>query len=320
MTSGRQPKPVAQGTRARPQGPRARPWRGLNGLAFKAGRALRTHPAVLLTLAALAAGASLPARADPPARVVSINVCTDQLAMMLAAPGQLASVSHLATDPRVSAMTGEAARYPANRARAEEIFLMKPDLVLAGAYTSQATVEMLQRLGIRVEVFQPASSLDDVEARIAKMGRALGRDAEADALAGAFRTQLRILRTEIETRPRAALYYANGYTSGDRTLAGQILAAAGFENIAAEAGFAGGGVMPLEVLALAAPDAIITGETYPGGSRAEEILTHPVVESLRRTGADARVESRYWLCGTPHVLTAIETLGATRRTLTEGGE
>ena len=53
--------------------------------------------------------------ADPaPRRVVSINLCTDQLAMMLAAPGQLVSVSQLAGDPHSSAMAeaGEASEAP----------------------------------------------------------------------------------------------------------------------------------------------------------------------------------------------------------------
>ncbi len=42
--------------------------------------------------------------AGPPERVVSVNLCTDQLAMLLAAPGQLISVSHLASDPLSSSM------------------------------------------------------------------------------------------------------------------------------------------------------------------------------------------------------------------------
>ena len=61
-----------------------------------------------LTLAALvqtgAAWAEADAPAPVPARVVSINLCTDQLAMLLAAPGQLLSVSHLAREPQSSSM------------------------------------------------------------------------------------------------------------------------------------------------------------------------------------------------------------------------
>ena len=60
-----------------------------------------------------------PPAASAPERVVSIDPCTDQLALMLAAPGQLVSVRHLATDPRSSAMAEEARppRRPMRRPR-----------------------------------------------------------------------------------------------------------------------------------------------------------------------------------------------------------
>ena len=45
---------------------------------------------------------------EAPGRVVSMNLCTGQLAMMLAAPGQLHSGTYLAIDPRASAMAEEA--------------------------------------------------------------------------------------------------------------------------------------------------------------------------------------------------------------------
>jgi iron complex transport system substrate-binding protein len=49
-------------------------------------------------------GPAASAFAEPPRRVVSMNLCTDQLAMLVAAPGQLLSVSRIARDPRVSAL------------------------------------------------------------------------------------------------------------------------------------------------------------------------------------------------------------------------
>lgn len=58
-------------------------------------------------------------------------------------------------------MVEAAKAYPPNEGLAEEIYLMQPDLVLAGSFTSRATVEMLQRLGVRVELFEPIYGLDD---------------------------------------------------------------------------------------------------------------------------------------------------------------
>lgn len=147
---------------------------------------LRALPGALrraLPGALLALFLAVPAAAAPPERVVSVNLCTDQLAMLLAAPGQLISVSHLARDPRSSAMAAEAAAFPTNAGRAEDVYLLAPDLVLAGSFTTPASVALLRRLGLRVETFPHATSLADVGAQLRQMGTLLGREAEAEALA-----------------------------------------------------------------------------------------------------------------------------------------
>ncbi len=248
------------------------------------------------------------ALADAPKRVVSMNLCTDQLAMLLADEEQLLSVSHLASDPRMSAMVEQAGKYQINHGLAEQIYLMQPDLVLAGNFTARASVSMLKRLGVPVVTFDPAYSLEDVRARMLQMGDALSQQTRAEALAAEFDAQLASYRNETGVRPRAALYYANGYTLGDKSLAGQILTAAGLVNIAAEVGFDAGGIIPLEVLAMAQPDTVITSRTYPAASRSEEVMGHPVIEKLRATRPDAAMTSSDWVCGTPFVLRAIDEM------------
>ena len=271
-----------------------------------------------LALAAIAAGAGsaqTEAQTGAPARVVSMNLCTDQLAMMLAGEGQLHSVSHVATDARVSPMFDAAAGYVANHGRAEEIFLMRPDLVLAGEFSPPATLAMLDRLGLAVAVIPAASSLEDVRERIIRVGEVLHRDKAAARMVADYDARLAALRSEVEERPSAVLYYANGYTSGENTLAGQILSAAGFGNAAVEAGYGAGSKLPLEVLAMAAPDTVITARAYPGASRSEEVMDHPAVQAFRAPGS-AAMSDQDWVCGTPFVLRAIETLGAARRQIT----
>ncbi|HEY9038014.1 MAG TPA: ABC transporter substrate-binding protein [Roseovarius sp.] len=257
-----------------------------------------------------------------PSRVVSINLCTDQLAMLLAAPGQLMSVSRIALDPRVSSMADEAAHYPINAGRAEEVHGMAPDLVVAGEYSSRDTVALLRQLGIEVVQFDIVGSLEEVRDRIRQMGAALGREAAAAAMIAKFDADLAQLREDLDgppgpDAPRAALYSANGYTSGDKTLSGEILAAAGLRNAPAEAGY-GWGKLPLEVLAMLQPDLVITARRYPRGSRAEEIMDHPVVEGLNGQAARAVMSDQDWVCGTPYVLRAIGDMAAARRKLEAG--
>ena len=275
----------------------------------------------LISLGLALAFAGAVTHADPaPRRVVSINLCTDQLAMLLAAPGQLVSVSDLAADPHSSAMADTARGYPVNQGRAEEVYLLAPDLVVAGAYTDPATVQMLRRVGLRVEQFDTAKSLTDTRDRIAQMARVLGREEEGAALIAKFDADLAVLETKAGTRPRAALYHPNGYTLGGGTLADDILRAAGFRNLAAELGHRGGGTLPLEQLVMAAPDLLISAAPLPGASRSEAVLGHPALDALRKGRAGLRITSPDWICGTPHVLNAVERLTEARRAMPEGGQ
>lgn len=266
-------------------------------------------------LAVSLATGGMAAQAGPPARVVSINLCTDQLAMLLAAPGQLISVSHIAADPLVSVMADEAARFRLNYGQAEEVHGLAPDLVLAGPYTSRYTVGLLRRLGVEVRELPVAERLSDIPATVALMGEWLGNRAGAEALADEFRTGLAALAPDHAERPRAVLHYANNYTSGTQTLAHQILTYAGFANIAEEAGLSGGGTLPMEQLIMMMPDVIISGQRYPGLTRAEDVIDHPAMAALRDRHAGAAVTDAEWVCGTPAILSAIARLTA----LHEGG-
>ncbi|HRK41822.1 MAG TPA: ABC transporter substrate-binding protein [Gemmobacter sp.] len=257
-------------------------------------------------------GAGAQADTVPPARVVSMNLCTDQLAMLLAAPGQLISISDLARDSRSSAMAEQAVAYPVNHARAEEIYLLEPDLVLAGSYSDAATLTMLERLGIRVERFPPAFGLEAVEDGLRRMGDVLGQPAQGAAMAEAFAKRRARLAVPADG-PLAATYAANGYTNGGGSLSGEIVKAAGFRNLGESLGMQGGGVLPLELLLLADPALVISGNTYPGASRSEEILRHPAL--LEMTAQKMRVEDRDWLCGLPAVLDVVERLGKAREAL-----
>ncbi len=264
---------------------------------------------------ALAAALAAPAGAAP-ARVVSVNLCTDQLAMLLAAPGQLVSVSHLARDPMVSAMADRAAAMPVNFGSAEEVFALAPDLVLAGTFSTRATVAMLRRLGIPVLEVPPVASLAEARAQIAAVGAALGREGAAAALLAALDQGLAALAAPPGPRPRVALYGANGWTGGAATLSGELVALAGLDNIAAALGLAAGGFVPLELLLVAAPDLVLPGRVYPGASRAEEILSHPALRRAARI-APARPAEADWICGTPHLLRALAALRAARAAAVE---
>ena len=256
----------------------------------------------ILVNAALLLWATLPHAA--PQKIVSLNLCTDQLLMMLADPEQIISLSKIVDDPYVSLLAKKSKNFKKNSGDAEQIFMESPDLVVAGVYTEKATVQMLKSLGVRVEIFSIEQNFEDILKNIRKMGDLVGHSDRAKIMIDDFNQRLAELQSGINLRPRAALYSANGYTTGAETMAGRILSAAGFKNITEEIGLSYGGVLPLETLVIMQPDIVVSGEAYPGHSRAEEILQHPALSPLKTvTQTDAK-----WVCGTPAVLDAIAEL------------
>jgi iron complex transport system substrate-binding protein len=271
---------------------------------------------LLAVLALKLAAATAGAAAEPPERVVSINLCADQIALMIAAPGQLVSVSDWATRPEASNLAEAAARLAVNSGSAEEVFLLDPDLVLAGEFTSPVTVAMLRRLGLRVEIVPAAESLAAVSARIRQVGGLLGREAEAAALAADYEAALaaEAARAAGLGREAAAYHYPNNYTSGAGTLADDVMDAAGLDNAAAALGLSGAARLDLETLVMAEPFLIRT-EHISGArtGRAYESAGHPALAALERDGRGATVAERWQVCGTPFVAQAVAALVEARR-------
>lgn len=260
-------------------------------------------------LSALWPGGVAAAQDGPPRRVVSMNLCTDQMAMLVAAPGQLHSVSYLAIDPASSVLASEAGAYAVNHGLAEEVFLMRPDLVLAGTYTTRATVGLLRKLGIRVEEFAPESSFDDIRANLRRMGEALGRPERAAQLVAALDRGLAALPGEAGPRRTVATYYANSYTSGSGTLVDAIVAASGLTNIAAELGLTGTARLPLEMLVLADPDLLVDGgRESESPALADETFAHPAYRMLAARSRSVAVPAKYTICGAPFTAEAVRLL------------
>ncbi|GAA0285396.1 ABC transporter substrate-binding protein [Rhodovulum strictum] len=272
------------------------------------------RPSRLISLAAALTLAGAAALAEAPRRVVSINLCTDLLAMLIAEPGQLVSVSKLAADPRSSAMAGAARAYPANRGGAEEIVALRPDLVLAGRFSDPATISMLRRLGIKVEQFEITRRIDEIPAQIRQAGQLLGREERAEALVAEFQARRAALAPPPGVRPLAAIFHPNGYSQGTGTLSDDILAHAGFDNLAARLGRTGGGLIAIEDLVMADPDLLILARPYPATSRAEEILGHPALRATAAARQPAYTDPD-WTCGAPQVLDAVARLAERRRAL-----
>ena len=109
-----------------------------------------------------------------PKRDVSMNLCTDQLVLLIAKRSRIASVSYLARGPLFSHLANRAQDIPINHGLAEEILPLEPDLVLVGSHTIRPTTVLLRKLGIKVLVLKYGGVKLNLKTRPFFMGMILG--------------------------------------------------------------------------------------------------------------------------------------------------
>lgn len=273
------------------------------------------HSWFLRALLALSLAVFLPGSGlAKPARIVSMNVCADQLLLLLADRQQIVSLSFLAADQETSMMVEQAAGLPLNHGRSEEILPLEPDLILAGEYTTRPTVFLLRRLGYRVIVLPVAKTLNDIRDNVRTVADAVGAPERGRALVAAFDKKLAFsdVSGEQVDAPVAALYWANGFTSGEGTLANAIVRAAGFRNLGSELGIRGTGQVPLETLITSKPDVLIVDEPQKESAMATEFFRHPALKEMFAEDVQISIPSNLWVCGTPEIADAIVKLHAVR--------
>jgi iron complex transport system substrate-binding protein len=270
---------------------------------------------LLLTLLALMC--VWPAAAKPQ-RIVTTNVCADQLALALADRARIVSVSRMAIEPQISNFAEAARTIPVNGARAEEIVELKPDLVLGDIYTGVRATRLAETLGVKIHIVGAGASLAEVRQIIRDAATALGEEARGVALVAEM--DRRIAAVPHGVSVTALVYEPNGMTSGNGSLTHDVLQAAGLRNLAPELLKGSYGTVPLEAVVAAAPRLLVLDDSYTGSSsRAQAILRHPAFLSLKGRTALYNMPSRLWLCPGPWVAEAVERLSAERMRLLASG-
>jgi iron complex transport system substrate-binding protein len=274
----------------------------------------RAVAAVLLALAFVAPGTAAGQAAPKPQRIVSLDLCADQLLIELAERERIAAVTHLAADPEVSAIWEKAKGLPVTRGAAEDVLRHRADLILAGPFGVAPTVGLLRRLKANVVIVPMASDLDGVRAAVRAVAAAIGEEPRGEAMLGAFDRRLAEVKpSPPHTAPTAIVYQVGGAVSVAGSLADAALAAAGFRNKAAEYRLTRGSQVPLELLVAAPPDVLILSSTADDHRTVvADNLRHPVLATLRRQRPSVVLPWRLWLCGTPHIADAIARLAEVR--------
>lgn len=257
-------------------------------------RAFDFVSALSLALTACAAPPpALPARGSAPVRVVSLNLCTDELLLLLGAPGQIASVTHLAHKPEETPLWREARRHSANDGTLASAAALRPDLVLTMGGGGDR-LGIAGRLGVETVNLPYPQSIDDVMTSIRTMAAALGRDAQGAAAVA----RIEALRRSAPAAGMDALWVGGGgRTVAAEGLEAQWMALAGLHQRSI-----GGDRVELEEL-LVRPPTLLLRSDYRANqySQGQAWLNHPLARAAQGSRTIA-TDGRRWTCmGAPLV-------------------
>jgi iron complex transport system substrate-binding protein len=269
--------------------------------------------ALICVLVSISAPASA---AAAPERVVSFNICADQLVTALADPAQIVGLSPYAADPTLSAVAEQAKQFPRIEWQAESTIPLRPDLVLIGHRDRSATQRLLSALGYRVEEVELVNTIGQARAQITQVAAWLGQPQRGEALL----QRLDAARARLAAAPRPAastamLVERSGYAEGPASLAAAMIAEAGLHP--PPGGPAGlGGFVPLERLVTLRPDLLVLhGIITEAHDQGAVYLAHPALAALYPPSRRLVLPERYTLCGGPALVAGFEYLAAELRRL-----
>lgn len=253
-------------------------------------------PLVALGSAALWAGpAMVEAQPAKPGRIVSMNLCADQLVLALADRGQIAGLTHNAADSQMSAEAMRARGLKLLSGSVEQILAIDPDLVVGMPAGRSEAMGVLRRQGYRTANLRFANSLDDIYASIGEIAVAVGHPERGEAMIARMKADLARIAKPGGGKV-AAYYQRRGFMTGTGTLIDDLMRRVGLVNLAGRLDKPPLAQISLEEMVAARPDyLIVESATDTVSDQGTEMLHHPALAGIPRIS----IPQAWTVCGGP---------------------
>ncbi|MBB6425274.1 ABC transporter substrate-binding protein [Sphingopyxis sp. JAI128] len=248
-------------------------------------------------------------RAEAPAvpqRIVSINLCADQLVLALADRGQIAGLTKNATDAEMSGEAAKAHGIPLLSNSAEQILAIEPDLIVGMPASRSMALRALPEQDYPLLDLATANTLEDIYASIRETATAVGHPERGGALIARMQGELAGLSKP--GRGRVTAYYQRrGYMTGTGTLIDELMGRVGLVNLAGQLGKPPLSQLSLEEMVAAKPDfLIVESATDVVTDQGSEMLHHPAIKDIRRIS----IPQAWTVCGSPAYTQAARSISA----------
>ena len=271
---------------------------------------MRRRLKLLAAMIALVLPGSAASAANLP-RLVSMNVCTDQLVLTLAEPEQILGLSRFARDGWQS-KAGDLSRYPVLSGGAEDILLIRPDIVVVSAFDKRSTRELLKAKGLHLAELAVPRTLDEARQQIREAGDITGHpDRAAAEIARLDAALARARRAVSERHYRVLPLSRRGWVAGSDSFVSSLMTETGLFNAAGDLGAGMGGFASLEAIVNLKPDLLLVSQAGDhAGDDGQAFLLHPALERFYPPEKRIVIPERLTECGGVLLAEALDVLVA----------
>jgi len=168
-------------------------------------------------------------------------------------------------------------------ANTEVILSLKPDLVLASKLTKPQDIASLEKLGVKVEMFDTPRSFDDICSQTMKLAYLLNCEPKAEKVVANAKRRVAEIRERCKNRPSSKVFIQIGanpiFTVIEDSFLNDYITFCNAENIAKDLT---SGTISREVVVARNPDVIVIAEMGGFGQHEKGVwLKYPVVSAVQ---------------------------------------
>ena len=253
---------------------------------------------------------------ERPKRIVSLDYCADQYVLKMVDPERILAVSPDA-DKTFSYMRETAEKLKEKglksvRSSAEDVLILKPDLVVRSYGGGPNATRFFEKAGIPVLNVGWAGDIDGIKRVTREMADGLGVPETGEAIV--MDMESRLAAIEAKDGPKSVLYMTpSGVTSGPGSLVDEMLTSAGLKNFQTEPGWR---PLPLERLAYEQPELVAAAffDTNDFKKDKWSAMRHPIAKKQIETLPTVSLSGAIMSCGGWFTLDGIEALASHRDT------
>lgn len=170
-----------------------------------------------------------------PERIVSLAPSNTEILFALGAGDRLVAVDQYSNYPPEAKQKVQLGSYV--RPDLEQVIAAAPDLVLATGIHERTVVPQIEARGLAVVVIE-GKNVDEVFARIERVGRMIGREAQAQALVRRLQARASAIEDRVAGLSRPRVFFELSpqlHTAGPGSFVDDMIRRAGGQNVAADA-------------------------------------------------------------------------------------